>query len=79
LDRRQAGERAEVFMLDLSQFSGARLRQSIQVLDLERGVVVTKRTGQKDSTREGRSPRQLTTIYRSAPLLDLEIFDQASA
>jgi len=73
-DREKAGERAEVFMLDLSQFSGARLRQSIRVLDLERGVVVSKTTGQRKSTREGRTPRQLVTIYRSAPLLDLAIF-----
>ena len=73
-DSKKAGERAEVFMLDLSQFAGARLRQSIRVLDLERGVVVSKRTGQRDSTREGLTPRQLVTIYRSAPLLDLAIF-----
>jgi hypothetical protein len=73
-DRRKAGERAEVFMLDLSQFAGARLRQSIRVLDLESGVVVSKRTGQKESTKAGRTPRQLVGIYRSAPLLDLSIF-----
>jgi hypothetical protein len=73
-DREKAGERAEVFMLDLSQFAGARLRQSIRVLDLERGVVLSKTTGKRESTREGRTPRQLVTIYRSAPLLDLAIF-----
>ncbi len=73
-DRRRAGERAEVFMLDLSQFAGARVKRSIRVLDLERGIVVTKRTGQKGSTRVGRTPRQLVTIYRSAPLLNLSIF-----
>lgn len=73
-DRRKAGERAEVFMLDLSQFAGARLRQSIRVLDLEGGVVVSKLTGKKASTKAGRTPRQLVGIYRSAPLLDLSIF-----
>jgi AAA ATPase domain len=78
-DSKKAGERAEVFMLDLSQFAGARLRQSIRVLDLERGVVVSKRTGQRESTREGRTPRQLVTIYRSAPLLDLAIFRSPDA
>jgi AAA ATPase domain len=73
-DKRKAGERAEVFMLDLSQFAGARLRQSIRVLDLEGGVVVSKLTGKKASTKAGRTPRQLVGIYRSAPLLDLSIF-----
>jgi hypothetical protein len=76
-DPRRAGERAEVFMLDLSQFAGARLKQGIRVLDLERGTVVTKRTAEKESTRAGRTPRQLIGIYRSAPLLDLCIFADA--
>lgn len=73
-DRRRAGERAEIFMLDLSQFSGARLKQAIRVLDLERGVIVTKMTGKKDSTRVGKTPLQLVGIYRSSPMLPLEAF-----
>jgi hypothetical protein len=77
-DQRRAGERAEVFMLDLSQFAGARLKQGIRVLDLERGLIVTKRTTEKNSTRVGRTPRQLVSIYRAAPLLDLAIFSGLS-
>lgn len=73
-DRRRAGERAEVFMLDLSQFSGARLKQGIRVLDLDAGVIVTKVTGRRGSTSVGRTPRQLIGIYRSAPLLELSAF-----
>jgi len=70
----RAGERFEVFMLDLSQFSGARLKQAIRVLDLEKGVIVAKMTGQKKSTRAGRTPRQLVSIYRAGPVLPLTVF-----
>jgi hypothetical protein len=73
-DVRRAGERAEVFMLDLSQFAGARLKQAIRILDLDGGRIVSKRTASKEPTRVAHSPRELTTIYRAAPLLDLEIF-----
>lgn len=61
-------------MLDLSQFAGARLKQAIRILDLDGGRIVSKRTASKEPTRVARSPRELTTIYRAAPLLDLEIF-----
>jgi hypothetical protein len=77
-DARRAGERAEVFMLDLSQFAGARLKQAIRVLDLDGGRIVSKRTASKEPTKVARSPRELTTIYRAAPLLDLEIFETSS-
>jgi len=70
----RAGERFEVFMLDLSQFSGARLKQAIRVLDLEKGIIVAKTTGRKESTRAGRTPRQLVSIYRAGPVLPLRVF-----
>ena len=35
-DPHRAGERSEVFMLDLSQFSGQRLKHFLHVLDLRR-------------------------------------------
>jgi len=78
-DKRRAGERAEVFMLDLSQFTGARLKQAIRVLDLDGGRIVSKKTASKEATRLARSPRELITIYRAAPLLDLGIFTPSAA
>jgi hypothetical protein len=72
----RAGERFEVFMLDLSQFSGARLKQAIRVLDLEKGVIVAKTTGRKASTRVGRTPRQVVSIYRAGPVLSLSVFHE---
>jgi hypothetical protein len=73
-DGRRAGERAEVFMLDLSQFAGARLKQAIRVLDLEDGRIVSKRTASREPPKVARTPRELVGIYRAAPVLDVALF-----
>lgn len=73
-DSKRAGVRYEVFMLDLSQFSGQRLKQEIRVLDLDRGVLVSKRTRSRESPRRGDTARKLLTLLRSAPLLELDRF-----
>jgi hypothetical protein len=71
----EAGERFEVFMLDLSQFSGSRLKQGIRVLDFVGGKIVSRKTrAGQDSTRTGDTPRQVVTIFRAAPELSLERF-----
>lgn len=70
-DERRAGERAEVFMLDLSQFSGQRLKKALRVLDLETGQIVEKRTGKALPVRRGDTPNRLLSILRRGPLLQL--------
>lgn len=70
-----AGERSEVYMLDLSQFSGMRLKQNIRVLDLSGGLIVSKQTGVATAPRVGKTPRALITILRGAPQLELSRFD----
>lgn len=70
-DAHHAGEKSEVFMLDLSQFSGSRLKQGVEVLDLVDGTMLSKRTGTAGSDRHGGTPRQLNTILRSAPAFAL--------
>jgi hypothetical protein len=75
-DAHQAGEKYEVFMLDLSQFSGSRLKKGVEVIDLVGGVIHAKRTGQAGSTRQGRTPRMLNTILRSSPTLTLGRFER---
>jgi hypothetical protein len=70
-DPNQAGARFEAYMLDLSQFSGSRLKQRISVLDFEDGVFVAKQTrGAVEPTR-GATSRELIGILRKAPVLDL--------
>jgi hypothetical protein len=70
-----AGERFEVFMLDLSQFSGYRLKRNLTVLDLEDGRIVSKKTRTNEAPRVGGTPRALTTILRGAPEFELAIFE----
>jgi hypothetical protein len=67
----RAGERSEVFMLDLSQFSGQRLRKHIRVLDFESGHIVSRATGEGGQPQVGDSARRLVTIFRRAPVLHL--------
>lgn len=77
-DPHHAGERSEVYMLDLSQFSGARLKQGVRVLDLVGGSIVSRKTGEKASAKKAGTPRQLNTILRAAPLLPLVDFASAA-
>lgn len=71
-DEHKAGERAEAFMLDLSQFTGQRLKQRLRVLDFVHGHLVSKTTGRTGSERVGDTSRRLLAILRRAPLFDLE-------
>ncbi len=72
-DAHSAGHRFEAFMLDLSQYSGARLKQRIHVLDFVNGHYVARQTRGKESTRIGATSRQLTAILRNAPRLKLDL------
>jgi hypothetical protein len=73
-DMHLAGERSEVYTLDLSQFSGERLRRHLKVLDFEEGHMVLKETGTTKLPRPGDTPRRLITILRGAPVFRLENF-----
>lgn len=46
-DPHSAGHRFEAYMLDLSQFSGSRLKQGIRVLDLLGGMIVSRQTRER--------------------------------
>lgn len=67
----KAGERSEVFMLDLSQFSGQRLKKFIRLLDFVGGHLVSKETGKSGAIRVGDTPRKLNTILRTSPQFEL--------
>jgi hypothetical protein len=66
-DAHQSGERAESYMLDSSQFSGARFKKYLKVLDLVGGQLVMRETGTTNPQRLGDTPRKLLTILRTAP------------
>lgn len=70
-DAHQAGSRFEAYMLDLSQFSGSRLKQRISVLDFEDGHFVSKQTRSGVSPQRGGTSLQLIGILRKAPVLQM--------
>ncbi|MBB6572103.1 ATP-binding protein [Xanthomonas arboricola] len=70
-DAQQAGQRSEVYLLDLSQYSGSRLKQRLRVLDFERGHMVLKRTRSTESPKVGDTSLRLVALLRQGPLLPL--------
>lgn len=78
-DSHSAGHRSEAFMLDLSQFSGARLKQKIRVLDFSAGHFVSRETRSSQPSRVARTPLEFIAILRGAPALDLDWLEQQVA
>lgn len=70
-DPHHAGQRSEVYLLDLSQYSGSRLKQNLNVLDFEKGHMVLKRTRSSEPARVGDTVLKLVSLLRRAPMLDL--------
>jgi hypothetical protein len=54
-------------MLDLSQYTGSRLKQKIWVLEVENGEIYSKRTRDATSKRTGGESRALIALFRLAP------------
>lgn len=75
-DGRKAGRRSEVYMLDLSQFSGQRLKRRLKVLDFKSGYVVLKETGTDSPDKVATTPRQRVGLLRRAPLFELEMLSK---
>lgn len=71
-DEHEAGRRSEVYMLDLSQFSGQRFKKGLRVLDFEQGHIALKETGKDAPPRLGATPRKRLGILRRGPLLELQ-------
>ena len=70
-DAQQAGQRSEVYLLDLSQYSGSRLKQRLRVLDFERGHMVLKRTRSAEVPKSGDTVLRLVALLRQGPIFPL--------
>jgi hypothetical protein len=71
-DKEKAGRQSEVYMLDLGQISGQRLKRRLKVLDFESGHLVLKETGKKGApAKVAATAKQRQEILRRGPLLDL--------
>lgn len=70
-DAHHAGRRSEVYLLDLSQYSGTRLKQRLEVLDFEKDHLMLRRTRSNDAPKPGETPRKLIELLRRGPVFDL--------
>lgn len=71
-DAHHAGRRSEVYLLDLSQYSGARLKRNLRVLDFVKDHLILKETRGNDVPRVGDSPRKLVELLRRGPTFELD-------
>ena len=58
-------------MLDLSQYSGARLKQKVRVLDFADGHFISRETRSAKPARQARTAREFVAMLRVAPTLEL--------
>jgi len=68
-----------VYLLDLSQYSGERLKKRLHVLDFVGGHFVLRETGSRGSGRVGDTPKSRISILRRAPVLSLAALVNPSA
>lgn len=74
-DAHAAGHRSEAYLLDLSQYSGSRLKQRIHVIDFKGGKIVARQTRTSTGARSGDDARKVIAILRGAPTFPLERLD----
>ncbi|MGE3066875.1 MAG: ATP-binding protein [Hyphomicrobiaceae bacterium] len=70
----EAGEKSEVYMIDLSEYSGSRLKKDISVIELQGDTLVLRKTGEQGSKVVADTPRKLVQIFRTGPELQLQTF-----
>jgi hypothetical protein len=75
-DAHTPGERSEVYLIDLSEYSGSRLRKNMTVIDLRGDNLVLRRTGLNGSVTVADTPRKLVQILRTGPQFDLAAFER---
>jgi AAA ATPase domain len=78
-DDHHAGRRSEVYLLDLSQYSGTRLKRNLKVLDFVKDHLVLKKTQGDDVPRVGDTPRKLVDLLRRGPVFHLSLLSDILA
>jgi hypothetical protein len=72
-DDHHAGRRSEVYLLDLSQYSGTRLKRNLKVLDFVKDHLILKKTQGDELPRVGDTPRKLVDLLRRGPIFRLSL------
>lgn len=68
------GERSEVYMIDLSEYSGSRLKKNLTVVELKGDILVLRKTGKKSKNVEADTARKVIQILRIGPQFQLSAF-----
>lgn len=69
-----AGEKSEVYLIDLSEYSSYRLKKDLNVLELQGDNLVLRKTGEQGPSVIGDTPRKLVQIFRTGPQFELATF-----
>ena len=78
-DEHRAGRRWEVYMLDLSRYSGSRIKHKLRVLDFIKDHLVMKITGTTETPRIGNTPNKLLGILRRGAVFELAQFTRLAS
>ncbi|HZP75843.1 MAG TPA: ATP-binding protein [Pseudolabrys sp.] len=69
-----AGERSEVYMVDLSEYSGSRFKQDLTVIELRGDTLVLRKTGKDGKSLAADTARKIVQILRTGPEFKLQQF-----
>jgi hypothetical protein len=69
------GERSEVYMVDLSEYSGSRLKKDLTVIELKGDILVLRKTGSDAKRIDADTARKVVQVFRTGPELPLSTFD----
>jgi hypothetical protein len=61
-------------MIDLSEYSGSRLKKNISVIELQGDTLLLRKTGPSGTKTVADTPRKLIQIFRVGPEFELKNF-----
>jgi hypothetical protein len=70
----EAGERSEVYMVDLSEYSGSRLKKDLNVIELRGDILRLRKTGKDGKIIPADTARRVVQVFRMGPQFALTSF-----
>jgi hypothetical protein len=62
-------------MVDLSEYSGSRLKKDLTVIELKGDILVLRKTGRDAKRIDADTARKVVQVFRTGPELPLSTFD----
>lgn len=72
-EQHAVGERSEVYMLDLSEYSGSRFKRNLTVIELQGDILVLRKTGKDRKVLAADTARKVVQVFRTGPMFELEL------